>query len=111
MDLDELSKLIENSVRELAKNINLEDVLKELYLQIDSKHIALRRITLEPDNFGWFIFSIGPYEIHVSEEKLNLYSHNNLVDREFKGEKVKLLYSRLVEDYNQKQIKQKVIPF
>lgn len=101
--LDTLPKLIEDSKREFedsvrrrANGIDLGDVLEKL----EGKTPA------ERNDSGWFIFYIKPYEIHVSNEKINLFGYENLVDVEFKGEEVESLYDKLVEDYAKNQKKQ-----
>lgn len=94
--LDYLSKFIEegrrkfeDNVRRHANAIDLGDLLKKL----EGKTPA------ERNDYGWFIFYVSPYEIHVSNEKINLFGYCGLVDKEFKGKKVEDFYQRLVNDY------------
>lgn len=98
--LDYLSEVIgedrrkfEDTVRRRANAIDLREVIKKLE----------GKTPVERNNSGWFIFYIGPYEIHVSNEKINLFGYNNLLNKEFKGKKIGSLYSKLVEDCAKKE--------
>jgi hypothetical protein len=122
MNLDKFAAVVKEKEREFnrtlsafSEEITLDDVLKQLE----------GKIPTQPTEHGWFKFELSShfkidesldkiylshnYEISVSKDKIYLSGFNGILDRTFQEERIKGVYEKMLQDYE--EIKKKDLPF